>query len=88
MFVCFFKKDFIYLRESICERGGAKGEGERISSRLRAECRGQLGLDLMIVGSHPEPKPRVKRLTDTGAPIIPYFIKIYQLRYSENLAGL
>ena len=43
LFIC-FKDLFIYLRErKRAPVGGAKGEGERILSRLRGECRVQRG---------------------------------------------
>ena len=60
-------------------RGGAEGEGERISSRFHAECgaTSDAGLDPMTLRSWPELKSRVGRLTDCATQVPPtHFLKL------------
>ena len=55
----FLKNLFIHLREA----GEGQRERER-GSRLPLSREPHMGLDLTTLGSQPEPKPRVRRLTD------------------------
>ena len=59
---------FILRETERASRGGA--EREKISSRLCTVSTGpDAGLDLMALGSCPDPKPRVGRLTDRATQV-------------------
>ena len=67
---------FIYFRER-AQGAGAERQGEKVSSRLCAEYGAQLGLDLAILRSWSELKPRVTQLT--APPRHPCFVLFVHL---------
>ena len=79
IYIIFFKDFFLYSREKGGDRaqvGGEEGEREsQADSLLSVEP--DSGLDPTTTRSQPEPKPRVRRLTDftTQAPLHLYFLK-------------
>ena len=90
-----FLKMFIYFWEGERERAGGgaeKEKREKIPSRFSAvRTEPDVGLDLMILGSWPELKSRVRRLTNWATPGTPHlcsFVLFLKFHMSEIIRHL